>query len=529
MKNHFIIACAVATTLLGACASTADVLVNKEPGYYYGAAFAASEEQAATKALAALMRETLVRSGGIRDVPVSAFVVTDEIRAAFASLRLKPYKAEKVSESRYDVVYRLAEDDWEKVEAPRVAALESELGGAFAALLGDRAADTTARLVRACAIVAALERTGAELRIASPASNSPSRALMADAEAYCKELVASIAFSATPGDGLVPVGSSIALGATDGAGRPIAGLPVVASWSADGRDPVRERAALDARGVLGLRPPADLADAKAELSISIDAEALGPGSRTIARLGSARVASFAYRLAATPVAGAELVAVPGGELTIGAPERDRRAGRIEKARSASIVAFSIMPRLVTNAEYGVYLEAVDASFDEYPDYWEDPSLNAPEQPVIGLSLAEATAYAAWLGGITGLAYRLPSEAEFEAAARAGADAIYPWGDQAPSTGEYAAFAGNAKATAPVASYEAGRNALGLYDMAGNVWEWTGSLPEGSMSGDPSFHIVKGGSYLDGQYELRISNRQLRDPALRYPDVGFRLVSEVRHE
>lgn len=527
MKNHFIIACAVASALLGACASTADVLVNKEPGYYYGAAFGQTEEDAKAKAFEALAHEVLTKSGGIRPIPLAEFRPSELILAAFAPLRLKPYKVEKKSDTRYDVVYRLAEDDWEKVEGPRAADIESELGEAFTELLRDGAAGTTERLRRAATIITVLELSGAELRIASPASDSPRRALIVDAEAYCRELVASIAFSARPGDGLVAVVSTIVLGAADGAGRPVAGLPVVASWSVDGRDPVLQRAPLDARGSLALRPPADFADAKAELSLSIDAAALGPESRTLARLGALRLAAFGYRLSASPLAGAELRAVPGGESTIGAPARDRRAGRIEKARTVVVADFSMMPRLVTNAEYGVYLEAVDASFSEYPDYWEDSSLNAPDQPVIGVSLAEAEAYAAWLGDLAGLRYRLPTEAEYEVAARGGADVIYPWGDEAPSSGEYAAYAGNASAPRPVASYEAGKNALGLYDMAGNVWEWTASRPEGSISGDQAFHIVKGGSYLDGQYELRISNRRTRDPSLRYPDVGFRLVSEVQ--
>jgi formylglycine-generating enzyme required for sulfatase activity len=77
----------------------------------------------------------------------------------------------------------------------------------------------------------------------------------------------------------------------------------------------------------------------------------------------------------------------------------------------------------------------------------------------------------------------------------------------------------------VGSFEAGRNAYGLYDMAGNVWQWTSTH---RVAGTRSL-IVKGGSWMDGPADLRISNRWEVDPAKGYVDVGFRLVREVINE
>jgi formylglycine-generating enzyme required for sulfatase activity len=85
--------------------------------------------------------------------------------------------------------------------------------------------------------------------------------------------------------------------------------------------------------------------------------------------------------------------------------------------------------------------------------------------------------------------------------------------------------GRFSSTSPVGSFEAGKNAYGMFDMAGNVWEWT-STHKGPGSASL---IVKGGSWMDGPADLRVSNRREVDPSKGYVDVGFRLVREATHE
>jgi formylglycine-generating enzyme required for sulfatase activity len=145
--------------------------------------------------------------------------------------------------------------------------------------------------------------------------------------------------------------------------------------------------------------------------------------------------------------------------------------------------------------------------------------------VVGVSHAQAARFASWLSRQLGVVKRLPTEDEWERAARGGQDVIYPWGDEIPSNGGRANYSGNGRfdSTSPVGSYEDGKNAYGIFDLAGNVWEWTSTQQESGTL------IVKGGSWMDGPTDLRISNRRELDPSMGFADVGFRLIREVTHE
>jgi formylglycine-generating enzyme required for sulfatase activity len=108
-----------------------------------------------------------------------------------------------------------------------------------------------------------------------------------------------------------------------------------------------------------------------------------------------------------------------------------------------------------------------------PLYWNDKQWNGDAQPVVGMTWYEALAYCRWLSVQTGDNYCLPSEAEWEKAARGTDGRIYPWGNQAPDETR-ANFEGAVRRTTPVGSYPAGASPYGVLDMAGNVWEWTRS-------------------------------------------------------
>lgn len=509
------------------CASTADVLVNKDPGSFYGAAFGATEAEAEQKAYLDLVYNVLSETGSLRPATKkAAFVLSPEIREAFAPFKLRPDKAEKKSATRFDVVYRLSRAQWEKAETARLARLNKELGGSFAALKSAQAKALSTRVKEAAALLSAIERSGAINKLVG--LEGAGSLLNEQIEAYCGELSGGIALLASPSSGLVKAGAQIGIQAADKSGAALASLPLAIVWKAEGKESEPLSIVTDSQGKASVSIPSDPAfgDKKLGLSISAAFESLEPGLAFLNALDDSVRAEYSYRSSTDSSASVQAQKLPAGTYTIGAVQQDKRAGSVEKSRKVSVASFSIEAKLVTNAEYRVYLDAINAGQDEFPDYWDNPDFNKAEQPVIGVSLREAEKYAAWLSSVRGVKMRLPSEEEFEVAARGGKGIVYPWGDELPSDGERATFSGNSSATTAVGSRENGKSTLGLYDMAGNVWEWTTSAPAGTMSGDQNYRIVKGGSYMDGQYELRISNRVLRNPDERYPDVGFRLVSEV---
>lgn len=121
-------------------------------------------------------------------------------------------------------------------------------------------------------------------------------------------------------------------------------------------------------------------------------------------------------------------------------------------------AFYIDKYEVTNAKYRKFIEATG---HREPKYWNEPKRNQPNQPVIGISWHDAMAYATWAGK------RLPTEAEWECAARGGLDCKrYPWGDSEPNEIKVQRHGRDA---VPVGSHAP--NGYGLFDMAGSVWEW----------------------------------------------------------
>jgi formylglycine-generating enzyme required for sulfatase activity len=172
------------------------------------------------------------------------------------------------------------------------------------------------------------------------------------------------------------------------------------------------------------------------------------------------------------------------------------------------------------------------------------------RPVITVSWSDAQAYVSWISEKTGRTYRLPTEAEWEYVARAGAQSRYQYGDD-PKTlcriGNGADLATNfnnrndcydriGRETAPGGSFEP--NAFGLFDMIGNVWEWTEdcwntsyhSAPisgEAWRTGDCSQAVIRGGSWGSYPHNLRFATRQGLERNYRGHEVGFRVAADVQ--
>lgn len=227
--------------------------------------------------------------------------------------------------------------------------------------------------------------------------------------------------------------------------------------------------------------------------------------------------------------GYELVLIPGGTFMMGSPEDEEGRSDWEGPCHEVTVSDFYMGRYpVTNEEYARFLEATGAT---EPKYWGDRSLNQPRQPVIGVSWNEAQAYAKWAG------LRLPSEAEWEYACRAGTTARFYTGNGENDLGRAGWYRGNSGGRLHAVG-EKEPNGYGLYDMHGNVWEWVEDDWHDDYSGAPtdgrawvgrkrgSNRVVRGGSWSYPAEFCRSAYRDSAHPDYRFGDLGFRLSRSV---
>jgi formylglycine-generating enzyme required for sulfatase activity len=224
--------------------------------------------------------------------------------------------------------------------------------------------------------------------------------------------------------------------------------------------------------------------------------------------------------------------IPGGWYFLGSPPNE--AGRYADEASSHKIKlnpFYISVTEITNAQYGRFLKATGY---RAPLYWQDQNLNGPKQPVVGVTWNDAVAFCQWLTKVTGVTHQLPTEDQWETAARGGLlSQPYPWGSQAPdAAGIYRANyrtptpgATGFNFTANVGSFPA--NGYGLFDMAGNVSEWCQDRYVPLGTGGPFkpgvLRLLKGGSYLSGSRDLRAAARQSAPPTYADGYIGFRVV------
>lgn len=223
--------------------------------------------------------------------------------------------------------------------------------------------------------------------------------------------------------------------------------------------------------------------------------------------------------------GAPAVRVPGGNFTFGDDE-------VSPLRQLYVDPFYMDRFEVTTARYAKYLESTASAIK--PDHWDEiAGERSDELPVIGVSWNEANAYCRWAGR------RLPTEAEWEKAAR-GADArAYPWGEAAPTV-DHANYLNTAPAPyegalAPVGAHPLGRSPHGVDDLAGNASEWVADWFSESFASDDIYNprgpsegekkVIRGGGRYDPAERLRAAARQFASPDTRSDDIGFRCASD----
>ncbi len=247
-----------------------------------------------------------------------------------------------------------------------------------------------------------------------------------------------------------------------------------------------------------------------------------------------------------PVAGMAFVWVPPGCFLMGSAETEKDRSANERPHEVCPKGFWMGRTEVTNAQYRRF------NSNHNSGAYESHSLNEPDQPVVRVSWQDAVAYADWLSGKTGLRFRLPTEAEWEYAARAGKTGSRYWGDDPNQACRYANIydetARRARPfnwahypcedgqvmVAPVGKYAA--NAFGLHDMLGNVAEWTCSEYDSAYTGGETRcvdrnavaggrRVLRGGSWSDYPGLVRFAYRFPTVPENKKFDYGFRLVLE----
>ena len=256
----------------------------------------------------------------------------------------------------------------------------------------------------------------------------------------------------------------------------------------------------------------------------------------------------------------DFITIPSERFLMGSENGEKGARENEKPRHpVDLDAFALARFPTTNAMYRCFVEAggygdgrwwteaeaaevwrpggtVKGRWDNEarvrPEYWDDDRLKGPNQPVVGITWYEALAYCRWLTAAldNGHWYRLPSEAEWERAARGLEERRYPWGKEWEE-GKANTEELGLKRTTPVGIFIDGASAEGLLDLSGNVWEWCNTswarYPYDAADGreelgstDP--RVLRGGAYWNDRSWVRCASRNYDDPGYWSIIYGFRV-------
>jgi len=280
--------------------------------------------------------------------------------------------------------------------------------------------------------------------------------------------------------------------------------------------PALERLILDALAKAPDKRPPSCAAFRERLLEAIPA---GPES---VELQQASAAALPATLRDT--GGHEMVLVPAGRFAMGSARREVHVDAVYIDRTP-----------VTNEQFAVFLEATqykptDAGAKRFLAHWRNgkPPRGEDRHPVVYVSWFDARAYATWAGR------RLPTEAEWEKAARGTDGRRYPWGRAEPKP-SHANFGRSREGTTPVGAYLEGASPYGILDLAGNVWEWCEDAYDEdfyedgpsmnpklvSAPKDKSGQVMRGGSFMYDARALRTYARMGFDPHYRFAEGGFR--------
>lgn len=263
----------------------------------------------------------------------------------------------------------------------------------------------------------------------------------------------------------------------------------------------------------------------------------------------------------------EMVVIPKGSLKMGSPDtEDGRNDNESPEHQVVLASFAVGKHEVTRAQFAAFVKQakyipaaqckllVDGKFEESTAGWLLPGFpQTDKHPVVCINWDDAKAYAIWISKKTGKSYRLPTEAEWEYAARGSSISARYWGDNPDQSCAYANSADMTAQekiqgtvswvvhnctdgfayTSPVGKFKA--NGFGLFDMLGNVLEWTedvyaenypNSTPESKPQEGTVRRVLRGGSWYDAPRFVRSAARDKAEPTSRYANFGFRLARSL---
>jgi formylglycine-generating enzyme required for sulfatase activity len=223
-----------------------------------------------------------------------------------------------------------------------------------------------------------------------------------------------------------------------------------------------------------------------------------------------------------------MVLVPAGEFPMGSEQGDDDEQPIHRV---FLDSFYLDTFEVTNGQFAKFVSVIQSEPPWGFADQETPVVRA-DQPVRWVNWLEATGYCLWAGK------RLPTEAEWEKAARGTDGRVYPWGNE-PPTPVHAVFGlkEGAETVSPIGNRDKGMSPYGVHDLAGNLYEWVADWydeavykpsptinPRGPAAG--ATKVQRGGSYINSPYRLRASFRTKGDPTEHDPNVGFRCAHDA---
>lgn len=537
-------------------------LPKEEEGFYYGYGKASTPEEAEFLAKKELIENALTEELKASKPRASRISISDDsVRA-----RLQNLKIVKNDKTGTDVSCKIKHEKWSDEEELFRANLSGSLNESYQVLKSRKS--LAEKIDSSVYILNQLSVNGVYDLL--PFDETGIGLYSKKVEEMCGSFVDELVFTISVPDGFVSPETKYSVTVKDKNEKAVPGLSVKASWEVATLPVAYEDSAAveeivtvlktDSNGVVDVTFPESesFKNKPVILTVSTAFSASKLATSAMRKLDARSSVDANYICFDDFAENYKTVLIEAGDFEAGAIEGDRKAGSKEAKHTVTLEAYEMSLTPVTNAQFAAYIFATRG--DEYPEYMNNPDYNKELQPVIGISYKEALSYAAWLSEQTGDTYRLPTADEWEKAARAGEQNIYPWGNDDPSKKKIANYNKNGKykGPSPVGAFAESTNAWGLVDMSGNVWEWTSSevaapeateekpaekketvvAEENADSGNEEAEtteeddglaprIVKGGSWMDGPAELRISNFKTIETTEKSDEVGFRLVKEVK--